>query len=178
MKMRIRNPHFQRCLCTPLEAMNGKDQLLITDEPAEFEKILVEVQNFGNFKDHFRDILIFRISIKKSERRKDVSGWTWKHSDLDRLCPKISPDIGWEALQCKIYSFMLQSLTMGIYTFPLPTLTLELEGPWPMLYNYVIGQEDGDGSSLLYSRSWGHECLITSNIKKKSTQRLTWSPSG
>ena len=42
-----------------------------------------------------------------------------------------------------------------------------------MLYNYVIGQEDGDGSSLLYSRSRGHECLITSNIKKKSTQRLT-----
>ena len=70
--------------------MNGENRPLITDEPVEFEKLPVEVQDFRKIADHFRGI--YGIS-------QHVTGWTWKHYDLDRLCPRISPDPAAEFLE-------------------------------------------------------------------------------
>jgi hypothetical protein len=34
------------------------------------------------------------------------TSWTWKHEDLDRLCPKISPDIGHGGRTWSVDSFV------------------------------------------------------------------------
>ena len=56
--------------------MNGEHQLLVTEEPVEFEKYMVEVQDFGRIVDPLRGI--HRIHLKIHEE-KTVSGWTLKH---------------------------------------------------------------------------------------------------
>lgn len=63
--------------CTSLlisaqQSMNGETQLLVTDELAEFEKLPVEVQDFGKFTNDFRGL--YGISLKLiKEKPKDVN---------------------------------------------------------------------------------------------------------
>ena len=40
----------------PPKAINGEKRPLVTNEPAEFEKQLVKVQDLRKFTDHFRGI--------------------------------------------------------------------------------------------------------------------------
>ena len=53
--------------------MNGENWLLVTDEPIEFEKWLVEVQDFMTITDHFRGIYIINPNlIKKNWKMSTV----------------------------------------------------------------------------------------------------------
>ena len=38
--------------------MNGENRLLVTDEPVEFEKYPIEVQDFNKIPNHLRGIYI------------------------------------------------------------------------------------------------------------------------
>jgi hypothetical protein len=38
------------------QAMIGENRQLVPNEPVEFEKLLVKVQDFGGITDHFRGI--------------------------------------------------------------------------------------------------------------------------
>ena len=49
--------------------MTGENRQLVIDEPVEFEKWLVEVQDFRRITDHFRGIYL-KINIAKP---KDVN---------------------------------------------------------------------------------------------------------
>ena len=50
--------------------MNAESRLLVTDEPDEFEKYLVEVQDFRNILDRFRGIFIeYNSNIVKQNRK-------------------------------------------------------------------------------------------------------------
>jgi hypothetical protein len=72
--------------------MNGEHRLLVTYEPFQFEKKLVEVQTFNKITDYFRGIYgIYPNYQRKTGRSQHVTGWT-KHKDFDRLCSKISSD--------------------------------------------------------------------------------------
>jgi hypothetical protein len=80
----------------------GENWLLVTDELVEFEKSIVEVHR--DFKiDINRLKRIYRItpqvSKEKTERSQHVSGWTLKHLDFHRLCPKILPAKDWKGMQ-------------------------------------------------------------------------------
>jgi hypothetical protein len=49
-------------------------------------KLLTLLQKFTKYSS---------ISERKTERYQHITGWwSWKHRNLDRLCPKISPDTG------------------------------------------------------------------------------------
>ena len=78
--------------------MIGENRQLVTDEPVEFEKnnrlksktarkLPVILEEFIEYTP---------ISYKKGEGYQHVTGWTCKHSDLNRWlwCPKISPVTG------------------------------------------------------------------------------------
>ena len=66
--------------------MSGENRPLVTDEP-------VEVQDFSKITDHVTEIYRMYLKlVKKNRKMTIVTGWTWKHSDLDRLCPKTSLD--------------------------------------------------------------------------------------
>lgn len=60
--------------------INRENQPLVSDELVEFGKQPVEVETSGKLL-----IVLTRIngihlkSVKKSERLKHVTGWTWKH---------------------------------------------------------------------------------------------------
>ena len=71
---------------------------------------------------------------------KHVTGWTWKHQDLDRLCPKTTPDTAygmvWLSLSAKngLYLIVEEHL-MCICRHGQPTHKLRvglLRGPWRM----------------------------------------------
>ena len=49
-------------------AMNRENQPLVTDEPVEFEKYLVEVQDFRKITDHFRGIQRIHHKLTKKSR--------------------------------------------------------------------------------------------------------------
>lgn len=66
--------------------MNGENQLLVKDQPVEFDKQPVGVQGFEKITDHFRGIYRIYLDLTmKTDRCQHVMGWTWKHKDLDRL---------------------------------------------------------------------------------------------
>ena len=74
----------------PVGPMIGEKQQLVTDEPVEFEKQPVEIQDCTKIADHFRGI--YRIcpnSIKESRRRSICS----RLDSLNQICPKIFPII-------------------------------------------------------------------------------------
>ena len=53
---------------------------VVTNEPVEFEKQLVEVQGFSKITDHFKGICaIYLKLIKKPKRSQHVTSWSWKH---------------------------------------------------------------------------------------------------
>ena len=56
---------------------------------------VVEIQDFRKKYISFgrNSQNIFQIKKKKPERCQHVTGWTWKYTGLNRLCPKISPNI-------------------------------------------------------------------------------------
>ena len=56
--------------------MNGENRL-VYNQPIEFEKQPVEVQDFRKITNHFRGI--YRIYPNLTERCQIVTGWTWKH---------------------------------------------------------------------------------------------------
>ena len=45
--------------------MNGENRLLVTDEPVEFEKQPVEVQDFRKITDHLRGIYTIYLKLIK-----------------------------------------------------------------------------------------------------------------
>ena len=56
--------------------MIGENQQLVTDEPVEFEKSLVEVEDYRKFTDHSREIyIVYPNSIKE----------IWRMSTCNRL---------------------------------------------------------------------------------------------
>ena len=60
--------------------MIGENQQLVTNEPAEFEKELVEVQDCRKNIDHFRGIYkIYPNFYQKTEGHQHVTDWTCKH---------------------------------------------------------------------------------------------------
>ena len=75
--------------------MMGENRQFVTDEPVEFEKEPVGVvQDCRKITHQFRGIYrIYPSLIKETRGCHHVTSWTCKHSDLNRLCPKISlPD--------------------------------------------------------------------------------------
>jgi hypothetical protein len=50
-------------------AMIGENWQLVTDEPVEFEKLPVEVQDCRNITDHFRGIYRIYSNLIKENRR-------------------------------------------------------------------------------------------------------------
>ena len=77
-------------------AMNGENGPLVTDEPVEFEKSLtgwISSRLQENYPS-FRGIcgICLELLKRKPGRSQHVTGWTWKHKDLDRFCSKISLD--------------------------------------------------------------------------------------
>ena len=65
----------------PSKSMIGENRQLVTDEPVEFEKEPVEVEDFRRITDHFRRIYGIhpQINKKKTEGYQHVTGWTCKH---------------------------------------------------------------------------------------------------
>jgi hypothetical protein len=60
--------------------MNGENQPLVADGPAEFEKQPVEVQGFRKITHHLRGIQgMYLKLIQKSEGCQHVTSSTWKH---------------------------------------------------------------------------------------------------
>ena len=54
----------------------------------------VTVQNLQEiFRSLWQNLWNILQLIKKTERCQHVTGWTRRHQDLDRLCPRIYPDI-------------------------------------------------------------------------------------
>ena len=49
--------------------MNGENRPLITDEPIEFEKQLVEVQDFRKMTHHFRRIYGIYLTLLKNNQK-------------------------------------------------------------------------------------------------------------
>jgi hypothetical protein len=88
--------------------MIGENRQLVTDEP-------VEIQHYRRITDHF--LRIYRIYpnlIKENWRMPTVTGWTWIHQDLNRLCPEISPITGAYVLVTdKTKSFVLNGLHLN-----------------------------------------------------------------
>ena len=78
--------------------MIRENRQLFTDEPAEFEKEPVEVQDCRKITDHFRGIyrIIYPDFMKDAGGCQQVTGWTCKHLDVNQLCPKISPITAYE----------------------------------------------------------------------------------
>ena len=48
-------------------------------------------ENYRSFKKESMEY-ISKLIKKKTERSHRVTSWTWKHKDLDQICPKISLD--------------------------------------------------------------------------------------
>jgi hypothetical protein len=61
--------------------MNGENRLLFTNEPVEFEKKLVEVQDFKKIPRYFQGFwgIYLKLIKGKKARCQRVTGWTWKH---------------------------------------------------------------------------------------------------
>jgi hypothetical protein len=62
-------------------SMIGENRPLVTNEPVEFEKQPVEVQDFREFTDHFRGI--YRIYLKLMKEHRKMS--TCNRLDLETL---------------------------------------------------------------------------------------------
>ena len=73
--------------------MIGENQQLVTNEPIEFEKEPVEVQDCRKITDHFGGIYRIYPNLVTGGC-EHVTGWTCKHKDLNHWCPKISPITG------------------------------------------------------------------------------------
>jgi hypothetical protein len=72
--------------------MNAENRCsLVTDAPVELERYPVEVQDLRKITDRFRGIYVIYLKSThiKAKRCQHVTGWTWKHLDLDRLCSEI-----------------------------------------------------------------------------------------
>jgi hypothetical protein len=66
--------------------MNGENRPLVTDEPVEFEKQLVSSSRLQEDYSSIQNNLwnIPQINEEKcSERCQHLTGWPWKHQDLD-----------------------------------------------------------------------------------------------
>lgn len=61
--------------------MNGEDQSVVTDEPVELEKTVVDVQDFRRNIDHFRRIC--GINLKQTNKNQKMS--TCDQLDLETL---------------------------------------------------------------------------------------------
>ena len=61
--------------------MNRENQLLVTDEPAEFEKFLVDVQDFRKGPDRFRGIYCLHLKLMKKNQKMS----TCNQLDLETL---------------------------------------------------------------------------------------------
>ena len=74
--------------------MIGENWQLVTDEPVEFEKLPVEVQDRKKITDHFRGIYkIYPNSIKENRRMSTCNLLDLQILGSNRICPKISPII-------------------------------------------------------------------------------------
>jgi len=58
--------------------MNGEEQLLVTDEPVEFEKSPIEAQDFKIITDHFRGVcrIFLLMKVRKPKRSPHVTRWS------------------------------------------------------------------------------------------------------
>ena len=77
--------------------MNRENWPLVTDEPVEFEKQPIEVQDFRKFTKHLKESTEYTLKFVRSTKRKMSTTCNridyWQHQDLDwKFCPKfISP---------------------------------------------------------------------------------------
>jgi hypothetical protein len=61
-------------------AFNEENRLLVTDEPVEFEKSPVDIQDFTKITHHRRGIYkIYPNFIKKTSKIRTCNRQTWKH---------------------------------------------------------------------------------------------------
>ena len=86
--------------------MTRENRQLVTDEPVEFERKQVVVQNCRKINDHFRGICrIYPNLVKENRRmltcnRSDLQTLGSHH--LSRLCPKISSIADFDRLFLKL----------------------------------------------------------------------------
>ena len=101
--------------------MFGENRQLVTNEPVEFEKQPVEVQDCKEITDHFRGICRKHPNLIKANKGcQHATGWTSNHEDLNRLSPKISPITGGEISQRSVIMFQLANPS-GLFTIgPFP----------------------------------------------------------
>ena len=61
--------------------MNEENQPVVTNEPVEFEKYPVEVQDFRKITNHLQGICRIYLNFNKETTRRSqhVTSWTWKH---------------------------------------------------------------------------------------------------
>ena len=69
-----------------LRALNEENRPLLTDEPVSLRNNRSKFKAPGQLH---RCRGMYGIYLQKTGRSQNVSRWTWKHWDLDRLCPKI-----------------------------------------------------------------------------------------
>jgi hypothetical protein len=102
LELRASSPsyiHFcvDRCIdsSVPARPLTGKNRpLVVADELVEFEELPADVQGMRKLANHF--VGIYGICLQLLKKVRKTSTWNRWHletnSDLDRLCPKISPD--------------------------------------------------------------------------------------
>ena len=86
----------RNCLVHYYKQWTGKNRQLVKDEPIQVHYWLWRLPTIS------RGIYIWKIpqiDNQKLGRSKHVTGWTWKCSDLNRLCPKISPDTAHKSME-------------------------------------------------------------------------------
>ena len=84
---------------------------VVTDEPIEFEKQTVEVQDLKKITDHFRESYGIYLNLLK-KIRKIITRNRLELGTLgfDRLCPKIFLDIDRESLSLPCSCYYIQKL--------------------------------------------------------------------
>ena len=55
--------------------MNGEHRPLVTDDPVEFEKYAVEVQDFSMMTEHLREIHGIHLKLVKKNRKIPTCNW-------------------------------------------------------------------------------------------------------
>ena len=88
-----------------LEAMIGESRRLVTNEPVEFEKSPVEVQDCRKITDHFRGIYrIYPNLIKENRRMSTYNRFDLRTLGSQEIMSKNLPNHCLEVVKCIIRS--------------------------------------------------------------------------
>ena len=135
-----------KLLIVTAESTNAHIWPLFTDGPVEFEKWPVQVSELSGNRRLFNGNYnwLYLKPEKRTEWYPHVIGWTWKHLDLDQLCPK-SPWIvveiyaksnldlkgwGYGGKGCNIGSKYLQAREFSMYIYFWNGSKCSVSGRW------------------------------------------------